>query len=76
MNQVGHHTVKNMFKALPKIDDKAKLVEELESGGNWLHANAMSQRVADMCCAVNKYHVRTKNNGIKPFPNCPHSGLM
>jgi hypothetical protein len=42
MDRVGHHTLKNKFKALPKIDDKAKLVEELASGRNRLHDNAMS----------------------------------
>jgi hypothetical protein len=33
-----------MFKALPKIDDKAKLVEELASDGNRLHANVMNRK--------------------------------
>jgi hypothetical protein len=58
-DQVRHHTVKNIFKALPKIDDKAKLVEELTSGGNRLHANAMSRSVAGMC-AVDMYHENKK----------------
>jgi hypothetical protein len=68
---VGHHTLKNTFKALPKIDDKAKLVEELASGRNRLHANAMSRSVADMC-AVDEYR-ENKNSGVKPYPNysCP-----
>jgi hypothetical protein len=51
---VGHHTLKNTFKALPKIDDEAKLVEELASGRNRLHVNAMSRSVTDMC-AVDEY---------------------
>jgi hypothetical protein len=58
-DQVRHHTVKNIFKALPKIDDKAKLVEELASGRNRLHANAMSRSVADMC-AVDEYRENKK----------------
>lgn len=48
-DRVGHHTVKKMFKALPKIDDKAKLVEELESGGNRMSGNSMGRNVVETC---------------------------
>ncbi len=48
-DRVGHHTVKKLFHALPKIDDKAKLVEELVAGGNRLNGNAMGRSVAEEC---------------------------
>ena len=48
-DRVGHHTVKKLFKHLPKIDDKAKLVEELWNGGNRLRGNAMGRSVIDAC---------------------------
>jgi hypothetical protein len=48
-DRVGHHTVKKIFKALPRIDDKAKLVEELVDGGNRLRGNTMGRSVLDSC---------------------------
>ncbi len=48
-DRVGHHTVKKLFKHLPRIDDKAKLVEELYDGGNRLRGNAMGRSVIDAC---------------------------
>lgn len=48
-DRVGHHTVKKLFHALPKMDDKAKLVEELVAGGNRLNGNAMGRSVAEEC---------------------------
>ncbi len=48
-DRVGHHTVKKLFKHLPKIDDKAKLVEELYDAGNRLRGNAMGRSVIDAC---------------------------
>lgn len=48
-DRVGHHTVKKLFKALPKIDDKAKLVDELYNGGNRLRGNAMGRSVTEAC---------------------------
>ncbi|VEU44776.1 unnamed protein product [Pseudo-nitzschia multistriata] len=48
-DRVGHHTVKKLFRALPKIDDKARLVEELVAGGNRLHGNPMGRSVVDSC---------------------------
>jgi hypothetical protein len=56
---------------LPKIEDKAKLVEELASGKNRLHAKAMSRSVAGMC-AVDEYR-QNKNSCVKQYPNysCP-----
>ena len=48
-DRVGHHTVKKLFKHLPRIDDKAKLVEELHGGGNRLRGNAMGRSVIDAC---------------------------
>lgn len=48
-DRVGHHTVKKLFHALPKMDDKAKLVEELVAGGNRLNGNSMGRSVAQEC---------------------------
>ena len=48
-DRVGHHTVKKLFRHLPKIDDKAKLVEELVDGGNRLRGNSMGRSVMDAC---------------------------
>ena len=48
-DRVGHHTVKKIFKALPRIDDKAKLTEELLSGGNRLNGNSMGRNVIELC---------------------------
>uniref|UniRef100_A0A7S4ASM3 Pumilio domain-containing protein NOP9 n=1 Tax=Pseudo-nitzschia australis TaxID=44445 RepID=A0A7S4ASM3_9STRA len=48
-DRVGHHTVKKVFKSLPRIDDKAKLVEELVDGGNRLRGNTMGRSVIDSC---------------------------
>mmetsp|Transcript_10560 Transcript_10560/g.19346 ORF Transcript_10560/g.19346 Transcript_10560/m.19346 type:complete len:795 (-) Transcript_10560:63-2447(-) len=59
-DRVGHHSVKKLFKALPKIDDKAKLVEELVSGGNRLRGNAMGRSVMD-ACAVDQYRENRKD---------------
>lgn len=58
-DRVGHHTVKNMFLALPKIDDKAKLVEELVLGGNRLNGNTMGRSVVE-ACLVNEYNENRK----------------
>ena len=43
LDRVGHHIVKKLFHALPKMDDKAKLVEELVAGGNRLNGNVMGR---------------------------------
>jgi hypothetical protein len=48
-DRVGQHSVKKLFKALPKIDDKAKLVEELASAGNRLNGTAMGRSVVEVC---------------------------
>ena len=48
-DRVGHHTVRRMFYALPKIDDKSKLADELVSGGNRLSGNAMGRSITDLC---------------------------
>jgi hypothetical protein len=58
-DRVGHHTVKKIFKHLPRIDDKAKLVEELVSGGNRLRGNAMGRSVID-ACLVDEYEENRK----------------
>lgn len=59
-DRVGQHTVKKMFQALPKIGDKAKLVEELANGGNRLSGNAMGRSVAEVCL-VDEYRDDSKN---------------
>jgi hypothetical protein len=56
-DRVGHHSVKKLFHALPKIDDKAKLVEELVDGGNRLNGNAMGRSVAEECLV----HIYSEN---------------
>ena len=48
-DRVGHHTVKKLFKCLPRIDDKAKLVEELVDAGNRLRGNPMGRSVIETC---------------------------
>lgn len=48
-DRVGHHTVKKLFKHLPKIDDKAKLVAELYDARNRLRGNAMGRSVINAC---------------------------
>ena len=48
-DRVGHHTAMKTFTALPRIDDKAKLVEELSTGGNRLGGTAMGRSVAELC---------------------------
>lgn len=48
-DRVGHHTVKKLFHALPKIEDKIKLVEELAGGGNRLNGNAMGRSISAEC---------------------------
>jgi hypothetical protein len=48
-DRVGYHTVRKLFHALPKMDDKAKLVEELAKGGNRLQGNAMGRSVSEEC---------------------------
>lgn len=48
-DRVGHHTVKKLFRHLPKIDDKAILAEELVSGGNRLRGNSMGRTIIDAC---------------------------
>jgi hypothetical protein len=58
-DRVGHHTVKKLFKHLPRIDDKAKLVEELVSGGNRLRGNTMGRSVMD-ACLVDAYEENRK----------------
>jgi nucleolar protein 9 len=59
VDRVGHHTVKKMFLALPRIDDKAKLVEELANGGNRLTGNTMGRSVVE-ACFVNEYQENQK----------------
>ena len=48
-DRVGHHMVKKMFLALPKIDDKGKLVDELCSGYNRLSGTSMGRSVIETC---------------------------
>ena len=48
-DRVGYHSVKKLFHALPKLDDKAKLAEELAKGGNRLQGNAMGRSVSEEC---------------------------
>merc|ERR1712113_127861 len=59
-DRVGHHIVKKLFKFLPKIDDKAELVEELVNGGNRLRGNAMGRSVIEWC-AVEMYKENKKD---------------
>jgi hypothetical protein len=59
-DRVGHHTAMKMFAALPRIDDKAKLVEELSSGGNRLGGTAMGRSVAEICL-VDEYRDSKKS---------------
>ncbi|KAL3942150.1 MAG: hypothetical protein SGBAC_003612 [Bacillariaceae sp.] len=49
IDRVGHHSVKKLFLALPRIDDKSKLVEELMNGGKRLTANKMGYSVSETC---------------------------
>jgi len=49
-DRVGHHTVKKVFRALPRVEDKLTLVEELSSAGNRLHGNKMGRSVVEACC--------------------------
>jgi nucleolar protein 9 len=58
-DRVGHHTVKKLFTALPRIDDKAKLMEELVSGGNRLIGNTMGRTVVE-ACSVDEYRENPK----------------
>lgn len=58
-DRVGHHTVKKLFTALPRIDDKAKLMEELVNGGNRLTGNTMGRTVAE-ACSVDEYRENPK----------------
>jgi nucleolar protein 9 len=48
-DRVGQHAVKKLFKALPKVDDKAKLVDELAQAGNRLNGTAMGRSVIAAC---------------------------
>ena len=49
-DRVGHHIVMKLFQALPKLDDKSKLVEELATqGGNRLSGTAMGRSVMEAC---------------------------
>jgi hypothetical protein len=58
-DRVGQHAVKKLFIALPKIDDKSKLVEELVAGGNRLRGNAMGRSVLH-ACLVDEYRENRK----------------
>mmetsp|Transcript_55 Transcript_55/g.87 ORF Transcript_55/g.87 Transcript_55/m.87 type:complete len:754 (-) Transcript_55:49-2310(-) len=49
IDRVGHHSVMKLFLALPRIDDKSKLVEELVDGGKRLTANKMGYSVSEAC---------------------------
>jgi hypothetical protein len=60
VDRVGHHTAKKLFLALPRIDDRAKLVEELAGGGNRLSGNAMGRSVI-AACLVEEYREDKKN---------------
>jgi nucleolar protein 9 len=59
-DRVGHHTAMKMFAALPRIDDKVKLVEELSTGGNRLGGTAMGRSVAELCL-VDEYQDSKKS---------------
>jgi hypothetical protein len=59
-DRVGHHTAMKMFAALPRIDDKAKLVEELSTGGNRLGGTAMGRSVVE-ACLVDEYRDSKKS---------------
>eukprot|EP00934_Nitzschia_sp_Nitz4_P008888 Nitzschia sp. Nitz4//scaffold360_size15251//2423//4600//NITZ4_008890-RA/size15251-processed-gene-0.3-mRNA-1//-1//CDS//3329549227//8878//frame0 len=48
-DRVGHHTVKKLFHALPKIDDKSILLQELSAGANRLQGSPMGRSVAEAC---------------------------
>eukprot|EP00980_Cylindrotheca_fusiformis_P029198 scaffold22748_cov182-Cylindrotheca_fusiformis.AAC.12 len=58
-DRVGHHTVKKLFAALPRIDDKSKLMDELVSGGNRLMGNTMGRGVVE-ACSVDEYRENPK----------------
>lgn len=49
VERVGHHTVKKLFSALPDMDDRIVLAEELSSGINRLSGNAMGRSVMESC---------------------------
>jgi len=49
MDRVGHHTVKKLFMALPLLDDKATLVEELFTASIRLHENKIGRSVVEAC---------------------------
>lgn len=59
-DRVGHHTVKKLFSALPRIDDKSKLVDELARGGNRMNGNTMGRSVVEFC-SVNEYKENPKS---------------
>jgi hypothetical protein len=60
-DRVGHHIVMKLFHALPKIDDKTKLVDELAtSGGNRLSGTSMGRSVME-ACRVEEYQESAKH---------------
>jgi hypothetical protein len=54
VERVGHHTVEKLFRALPKMEDKASISAELSLSLNRLGGNAMGRSVM-VSCAVKEY---------------------
>ncbi|KAL7531406.1 hypothetical protein ACHAWF_003758, partial [Thalassiosira exigua] len=52
--RVGHHTVEKLFRALPKMEDKAAISAELSRSLNRLGSNSMGRSVMTSC-AVKDY---------------------
>jgi len=50
VERVGHHTVRNLFLALPTMDDRAILCGELVKGMTKLNGNAIGRSVVVDCC--------------------------
>jgi len=70
-DRVGHHSVKKLFHALPKMDDKGRLAEELASGGNRLQGNAMGRSVSEECMLES--FVENRKDWRKAVTKSPHS---
>ena len=53
-DRVGHHTVQNLFRALPSMKAREELVQELAQGRHRLNGNAMGRSILSEC-AVHVY---------------------
>jgi hypothetical protein len=59
-HRVGHHVVRKMFSALPTIDEKEKVAEELAKGKNSLQGNPMGRSIIE-ACALDQYEMNKKD---------------